>query len=120
MDLVGRSLAVRWYLNALPEEGVDAAFGLVEARPTPGSLVLALANRSSAWPAADRAVAAVLQRVVGNLVLLDIVPDGFAGPIRHRVQLQDVLIAQDIEVIEFEDLRLAARLALLATQAGNP
>jgi hypothetical protein len=54
---------------------VNAALGFVKARPAAGAFALALTDGARAGPAADRAVAAVLQWIVGNLVLADVAPD---------------------------------------------
>ena len=57
---------------------MDAALAFVEAGPAAGALVLAFANGAGAGLAADRALAAVVQRIVGEVVLLDVGPDGIA------------------------------------------
>ena len=49
-----------------------------------------------------------------------IVLDLFSGPSGHRVEFEDVAIADDIEVIEFEELDVGASVALLSANAGDP
>ena len=46
-------------------------------------------DRPGAGNAADRAVARLVQRVVGNLVHVDVGPDALLVPVRERVQLPD-------------------------------
>src|SRR5437763_13449492 len=94
--------------DAVAEKSVDAALALVESRPAARTLVFAGTGHSRARPAANAAVAAIVQRIVGNSVRLDVIPHRLAFPIRHRIRLQDVKIAQHIEVIQLENLRALA------------
>src|SRR5438034_6685678 len=66
---------------------MDAAFELVRARPAAGALLLVRARRAGARDAADRAVAGVVERVVRNLVDLDVGPDPLLVPVGERVHL---------------------------------
>src|SRR2546421_5037386 len=61
-------------IGLLNERGVDvdAALELVRAGPAPGALGLAGDDRPRAGDAADRRVAPVVQRVVRNLVHVDV------------------------------------------------
>jgi hypothetical protein len=70
--------------------------------------------------AADRTVSLILKRIIGDFVLLDITPDLVARPIRHWIQLQDIQIAQHVEVVEFEDPGALPCLRLLTAHAGDP
>ena len=56
-------------------------------RPARG--VSALARASGAGHAADRRVALVVQRVVGDLMVPDVVPDSLVVPVGERVQLPE-------------------------------
>src|SRR5690242_12289334 len=60
---------------------VQPALGLVGARPA----ALAARARLRARRAADRGVALVVQRVIGQLALEDAVPEVLLGPERERV-----------------------------------
>jgi len=62
----------------------------------------------------------LMQRIVGDLMLLDVLPHCLTRPVGHRVQLHHVLISQDIKVVELQDLRLPTRLALLPPQPRDP
>ena len=77
-------------INLFGHEGVDAAFDFVEAGPAPRPFVLALAGLARAGHAADGLVTMIVQRIVGDFVLTDVFPDGFARPGGHRVQFDNV------------------------------
>src|SRR2546423_12140342 len=66
---------------------VDAALELVAPRPAPGALVLARLDRTRARDAADGWVARVVQRVVRNLVHVDVRPDALRVPVDERLHL---------------------------------
>ncbi len=99
---------------------MDAALGFVEAGPAPGAFALALPGRAGAREAADGAVPPVVQRVVRDLVRAEVFPDGLPAPGGHRVELEDVEVAQLVELVELQNGGLAARLGLLPTDAGDP
>src|SRR5437588_8107202 len=94
---------------------VDAAFELVGAGPAAGALLLVRRGRPGAGDAADRAVAGLVQRVVGNLVDLDVGPDALLVPVRERVELPDPVAVRPLELRS----RRAAR-RLVAADAGDP
>src|SRR2546421_6124295 len=71
--------------------GVDPALELVGAGPAAGALLLVGRRRPRAGDAADRAVAGLVQRVVWNLVDLDVGPDALLVPVRKRMHLQDAV-----------------------------
>src|SRR5207245_8203299 len=64
-------------------EGVDPALYLAGAGPTSGPFGLACMDRPGARPATDRRVPLVVERVVGDVVLEEVVPDVLARP-RHE------------------------------------
>src|SRR5882757_6120551 len=68
---------------------VDAALGLGDAGPAAVAKVAARAHRLRAVRAADRGVAAIVERVVREAVLMDVVPDVSLGPVGQRVQLPE-------------------------------
>src|SRR5436305_10179375 len=78
--------------------GVDAAFELVGAGPAACALLLVRRGRPGAGDAADRAVAGLVQRVVGNLVDLDVGPDALLVPVRERVELPDPVAVRPLEL----------------------
>src|SRR4051812_30699626 len=83
---------------------VQAAFGLVAVDPA----ALAALARRGARHAADRVVAVVVQRVVGQRSLRDAPPDVLVGPLGERVVLHEAaaLVALDV-------LRVRPRLGLV-------
>src|SRR4051812_34224735 len=90
---------------------VQAALRLVCVRPA----AAAPTRGKGAVGAADRLVAAVVQRVVRKLVLEDVAPHLRLAPVRERVGLPET-----VAFVERELRREAARLRLLAPQAGDP
>src|SRR5262249_7615584 len=68
-------------------QDVQPALFFPGARPAPGALVLAFADRPGARPAANARIALVVQRIVRNVVLQDKVPNRLARPAQERVDL---------------------------------
>src|ERR1700750_314022 len=91
---------------------VDAALGLVG----PGPAARASAAGLGARRAADRRIALVVQRVVGQLAFEDPVPDVLLGPERERV----VLLDPGALGVVLDQLGGRARVGLLAADAGDP
>src|SRR6266542_3066071 len=94
---------------------MDAALELVGAGPAARALLLVGSRRPRAGNAADRAVADVVRRVVGNLVDGDVGPDAFLVPVCERVHLPDAVA---LGPLHLRRLRTARRLA--AADAGDP
>src|SRR5215211_818060 len=94
---------------------MDAALELPRARPAPGALVLARADRTGARDAADRGVARVVQRVVRNLVDREVRRDALGVPVDERLDLPDVVALGVLDL-----LGVRARGGLLAADAGDP
>src|ERR1700728_481568 len=90
---------------------METALGLLS--PCPAALA------PGAWPrarrAADRLVALVVQRVVGQVTLVDTPPQVLVGPVGERV-----VLPQSALLVAFDQLRLRPRRALLAADAGDP
>ena len=53
-------------------------------------------------------------------MFFDVVLHLVAGPGGHGVELHDVEVAEDIEVVEFDDFGFFARVVLLAADSGDP
>ncbi len=102
------------------EEGVDAALAFVEAGPAAGAFVFAAGGGACAGVAADGAVAAFGEGVYREVVFFDVVLHLVAGPGGHGIEFYDVEVAEDIEVVEFGDPCLFARVILLAAETGDP
>ena len=90
---------------------VQPALDLVGPRPA----ALAAAAGLGAGRAADRGVALVVQRVVGQVALVDALPEVALGPVGERVVLPHRAL-----VVELDELRVGARGGLLAADAGDP
>ena len=98
---------------------VDPALALLGLLPppAPGALVLAGLDRPGARRAADRRVAAVVEGVVGQVVLADVGPDPVARPVGERRDLPDRRRAADPGPL-FGGL--GAGRDLVAAKAGDP
>src|SRR3954470_19045721 len=95
-----------------PSGHVEAALGLVAVGPA----ALAAAAGQRARHAADRVVALVVQRVVGQRALGDPPPDVLVGPLGERVVLD-----QPAALVALDLLRVGARLGLVvAPDAADP
>src|SRR3954469_7370326 len=94
---------------------VDTAFQLVGAGPAAGTLLLVGRGRPGTGDAADRAVTGLVQRVVRNLVDLDVGPDALLVPVGERVELPDAVAFGPLQLRRG---RTAGRL--LAADAGDP
>src|SRR5207247_5675524 len=94
---------------------VNATFELVRAGPAAGALLLVWRGRPGTGNAADRAIARLVQRVVRNLVDLDVGPDALLVPVGERVELPDAVAVRPLQLRR----RRAAR-RLVAADAGAP
>src|SRR5689334_25129326 len=77
---------------------VDAALELVGAGPSACALLLVGRGRPGAGNAADRPVPGLVQRVVGNLVDLDVGPDALLVPVGERMDLPDAVALRPLEL----------------------
>src|SRR5918994_4263295 len=94
---------------------VQSALGLLEPGPAARPGVLADGRLPGAVGAADRRVALVVQRVVGDVVLVDVGPDLLLRPIGEWVQLPEPEAPVPAEL-----RRPSARLGVRAANAGDP
>src|SRR5262245_61275595 len=94
---------------------VNPALQLVGAGPAACALLLVRGDRPGAGNAADRTVARLVERVVGNLVHLDVGPDALLVPVRERVHLPDAVALGPLHL-----RRLRAARRLVAADAGDP
>src|SRR4051794_9587057 len=94
---------------------VDPALELVGAGPAACALLFVLRDRPGAGNAADGAIPRLVQRVVGNLVHLDVRPDALLVPVRERVHFPDVVALRPLEL-----RRLRAARRLVAADARDP
>src|SRR5207245_10859616 len=98
---------------------MDAALDFAEPGPAAGALVFTIGRFAGARPATDRAIALIVQRVVGNVMVADVVPNGFARPVGHRIEFHDVPADRFVDDIDFDDAAGGASGGLLAAQAGD-
>src|SRR5215211_985108 len=94
---------------------MDAALELPRAGPASRALVLATADRTGAGDAADRGIARVVQRVVGDLVDREVRGDPLGVPVDERLNLPHVVALGMLDL-----LGVRARRGLLAPDAGDP
>src|SRR5919201_1684291 len=94
---------------------VDAAFELVGAGPAARALVLARTDGTGTRDAADRRVAGVVQRVVRDLVDVDVRLHTLRVPVDERLDLPDAEALGPLDL-----LSVRPRGALLAPDAGDP
>src|SRR5438445_6802022 len=94
---------------------VNPAFDLVATGPTPGALVFIPNDRARARHTADRRVARVVQRVVRNLVDVDVGLDALRVPVDDRLHLPDAVALRPLHAP-----RVLPRQRLLAADAADP
>src|SRR5256885_8261721 len=94
---------------------MDAALELVRPGPPSCTFVLAHEDGTRAGDAADRRIARVVQRVVGNLVHMDVRLDALRAPIHERLDLPDAVALRPLD-----PLCIRAGQRLLAADAGDP
>src|SRR5688572_4117097 len=85
----------------------------LQAEKTRVLLVHSGLQRSRGVDVADRHVTLVPERVVGQVVLLQVLPDFAIAPVGNRMQLPAA-------VAQFEEIDVGARTRLAATQSGDP
>src|SRR5881398_1931496 len=90
---------------------MEAALGPAGAGPA--TLTARAGNRRVA--VADRVVTAVVQRVVGQIALLDVRPAVVVAPVGQRVRLPEL-----VRLVPAELRRGCARRRLVAADAGDP
>src|SRR5216683_1637408 len=102
-----------WGLGGEP--AVQAALGLGEGAPAPGARVLAGADRRRAGRAPDARVAALVERIGGDLALAHARPHVGAGPCGQRVDLHETELG-----IALHHAGAGALRRLVAPDGGDP
>src|SRR5262245_10619664 len=77
---------------------VDPALELVRACPAARALLLVRTGRARAGNASDRTVARVVERVVGDLVDVDVRPDALLVPVREGVDLEHAVALRPFDL----------------------
>src|ERR1035437_3040524 len=94
---------------------MNAAFELSRARPAPCSLVLTWPHRARAGDATDRWVALVVQRVVRDLVDLEVGPDSLLAPVGEGMDAPETVALRPLDLLQPGPAR-----RLVATNARDP
>src|SRR5437588_5511415 len=94
---------------------MDPTLELVGAGPAPCAFILAPLCGTSARNAANRRVARVMQRVVGNLVHVEVRAEALSVPVDDRIDLPDA-----VPIRPLNSLRIGPRQSLLAADPGDP
>src|SRR5258707_292157 len=90
---------------------MDAAFGLVLPCPT----ALSPSSGARARHAADRGIPLIVQRIVRQIVIVDVAPEILLGPVGERFDLPDAA-----PLVALQLRGLGAGVRLLAPDAGDP
>src|SRR6188508_1970242 len=96
-------------------QSVKPALQLVRAGPAACPFLLVGRDGPGAGDAADRTISGLVQRVVGNLVHLDVGPDLLLVPVGERVELPDTVALRPLEL-----RGLGAARRLIAPDARDP
>src|ERR1700730_4161195 len=94
---------------------MQSALRFVEPRPASGARIFSRPHTSRAMGASNAGIAAIVQRIVGQVVVMDVTPDFCGGPIDERVDLDQMKLRVPLH---FESA--GARRGLIATDAGHP
>src|SRR5215218_4648666 len=94
---------------------VDPALELVRSGPATRPFIAVTGDGTRARNAADRGIALVVQRVVRNLVHIDVGLDALRVPVDERLHLPDAVALRPLDL-----LRARAGCALLAPDARDP
>src|SRR5215472_6970604 len=94
---------------------MQAAFVLGESRPASAALIFSRQDGAGAILATNTGIAAIVQRVIGNVVIADVAPHLCGVPVGDRVNFDDV---------EFRvpaDLKSASTVrSLIAANSSDP
>src|SRR3954470_16081161 len=94
---------------------MQSAFGFREACPASGAAVFPRQYGAGAMGASDAGVVLVVQRVIGHVMLEDVVPDVLLGPVSQRVHLHQLEF-----VVPLNFACVGAGAALLAADGRDP
>src|SRR3954464_169964 len=86
-----REAAVGACVNSVVAVQSAFLFFVLFPPPAAGALGLARRHRARAGRAADREEAAIVQLVVGNIVLADELEDALARPVQQRIDLEQMV-----------------------------
>ena len=69
---------------------MKSALGFVEPGPASCSRIFSGLHTSCAMGAADAGISAIMQRIVGQIVIMNVAPDFCGGPIDKRINLDQM------------------------------
>src|SRR5207247_6234116 len=95
--------------------GMQGALGLREAGPATRAGIFTRLDGAGAVCASDGRVSLIVQRVVGNVMPLDMGPDILRRPACQGIELDQFELR-----VPVDDLRSRATGRLFATNAGDP
>eukprot|EP00567_Pseudictyota_dubia_P007482 CAMPEP_0197439372 /NCGR_PEP_ID=MMETSP1175-20131217/6130_1 /TAXON_ID=1003142 /ORGANISM="Triceratium dubium, Strain CCMP147" /LENGTH=303 /DNA_ID=CAMNT_0042969281 /DNA_START=222 /DNA_END=1133 /DNA_ORIENTATION=- len=96
---------------------MQSALGLaLEAQKPSGSFIGVPGHGSRGLHVADGLVPSIVQRIVRNVVLLDVLPNLIVRPVRQRIDLD----SRGIVVIDLEHVQVRPFAPLRRSSAGNP
>jgi hypothetical protein len=96
---------------------VQAAFFFTVVFPPPssGPEVLAGTDGTGAGGAADADESLIVQRVIGNIVPVDVIPDPGGIPVQERVVFDD-----PVDLVPFENGMILSFRGMFRAKSGNP
>src|SRR6185369_13029181 len=94
---------------------MNATLGLDVACPATGTWILPGFDSLGAGPTADARIAIIMQRIVRQVIFLDVFPDLVIGPCRQRVELD-----HPVGIIPFDQAGICTESRLIAADPGDP
>lgn len=106
-------------LNQRRDDGriacVQAAFGLAETGPASCAQIFTGLNRARAMGASNAGIIAVVQRVIGYIVLADVTPHHLGSPVGDGIDLDQLKLR-----IPFQFVSVSSRCGLLSADRSDP
>ena len=94
---------------------MNSTFGFGIAGPAARTRVLPRFDGFRAGPAADAWITVIMQRVIGQVVRLDMLPYLVTRPLSQRIELDHL-----VGIIPFDKFCICPECRLVATDAGDP
>src|SRR5215470_8531799 len=111
----GHGLSILYRCHPRCPACMQSAFGFLPPAPAASPRVLTRSDRRRAWPAADARIAAIVQRVIGNIMLVHVGSHLGAGPGDQRIDLDKSELW-----IGFDDGRCGTIRGLVTTDRRHP
>ena len=94
---------------------MDSALSLRAAAPSPGANIFSDLHRRRAGKTADRVIALIVKRIVGDVMLNDVIPDVSGGPAGQWVNLDQAKLR-----ISLDYSGSRARCRLITSYSSDP